>query len=89
MIRSGLRPANSWTSPPSSSPTSASRGSRTSSMKTWNCFSGLTISIGIAVYSRPAASVGTTKRHGLSFPVLASSARATTSTLAASSTPEM
>ena len=40
MIRSGLSPAKSCTRPPSSSPTSASPGSRTSSMKTWNCFSG-------------------------------------------------
>ena len=49
MIRSGFRPANSCTRPASSSPTSASAGSRTSSMKTWNCCSGLTISIGIGV----------------------------------------
>ena len=58
-------------------------------MKTWNWLSGLTISIGIAVNSKPAESVGTTNRQGLSLPVLASSARATTRTLAASSTPEM
>ncbi len=58
-------------------------------MNTANCCSGLTISIGIAVASKPAASVGTTNRHGLSLPVFASSVRATTSTLSASSTPEM
>ena len=58
-------------------------------MNTWNCSSGLTISIGIEVNSKPAASVGTTKRQGLSLPVLASSARATTRTFSASSTPEM
>ena len=60
-------------------------------MKTENCCSGLTISIGIGVYSKPSASVGTTNRQGLQpLPVLsASSVRATTSTLAASSTPEM
>ncbi len=89
MIRSGFSPANSWTSPPSSSPTSASAGSRTSSMKTWNWFSGLTSSIGITFASKPSASVGTTKRQGLRRPVLASSVRATTSTLSASSTPEI
>ena len=58
-------------------------------MNTWNCCSGLTISIGIGVKLRPGASVGTTNRHGLSLPVLASSARLTTSTFFASSTPEM
>ena len=40
MIRSGFSPANSCTSPPSSSPTSASAGTRTSSKNTVNCFSG-------------------------------------------------
>ena len=89
MIRSGLSPAKSCTSPPSSSPTSASSGSRTSSRKTVNCCSGLTISIGIGCASKPAASVGTTNSTGLTLPVLASSARATTSTWSASSTPEM
>ena len=58
-------------------------------MKTWNCFSGLTISIGIARASKPAASVGTTNRHGLSLPVLASSARRDDEHVVASSTPEM
>ena len=89
MIRSGLRPANSCAMPASSSPTSASAGSRTSSMKTLNCFSGLTISMSIGANSKPSASVGTTNRQGLSRPVRASSARATTSTAPASSTPEM
>ena len=89
MIRSGLRPANSCTRPPSSSPTSASAGSRTSSRNTWNCSSGLTISIGMGVKLSPGASVGTTNRHGLSLPVLASSVRETTSTFFDSSTPEM
>ena len=58
-------------------------------MNTWNCSSGLTISIGIGRASKPSASVGTTKSTGFSLPVLASSVRATTSTLSASSTPEM
>ena len=49
MIRSGLSPAKSWSSPASSSPTSASAGSRTSSRNTVNCFSGLTISISICL----------------------------------------
>jgi hypothetical protein len=89
MIRSGLRPAKSWTSPPSSSPTIASAGSRTSSRNTVNCCSGLTISIGIERASKPSASVGTTNSTGFTLPVLASSARATTSTWSASSTPEM
>ena len=58
-------------------------------MKTGNCSSGLTHSIGIGCASKPAASVGTTNSTGLTLPVLASSVRATTSTLSASSTPEM
>ena len=89
MIRSGLRPAKSCTRPPSSSPTRASPGSRRSSMNTENCSSGLVHSIGIALASNPSASVGTTNSTGFTLPVLASSVRATTSTLSASSTPEM
>ena len=89
MMRSGFSPANSCAIAASSEPTSASAGSRTSSMNTWNCSSGLTISIAIGRASKPAASVGTTNRQGLSLPVRASSVRATTSTLSASSTPEM
>ena len=58
-------------------------------MKTVNCSSGLTISIGMDLYSKPGESVGTTNSTGFTLPVLASSARATTSTLSASSTPEM
>ena len=58
-------------------------------MKTVNCSSGLTISIGIDLYSKPGESVGTTNSTGFTLPVFASSARATTSTLSASSTPEM
>ncbi len=58
-------------------------------MNTWNCSSGLTISIGIGVKLRPGASVGTTNRHGLSLPVFASSARDTTRTFFDSSMPEM
>ena len=71
MIRSGLSPANSCTSPPSSSPTSASAGSRTSSRNTWNCCSGLTISIGIG-RGLEALGVGRARRTGtgLSLPVL-------------------
>ena len=58
-------------------------------MNTWNCFSGLTISTGMWVYSSPSASVGTTNSTGFTLPVFASSVRATTSTLSASSTPEI
>ncbi len=58
-------------------------------MNTVNCCSGLTISMAIGWYSKPSAPVGTTNRQGFSRPVRASSVRATTSTLSASSTPEM
>ena len=50
---------------------------------------GTVISTGISVFSKPGASVGTTASAGRSVPVLASSARPTTSTASASSTPEM
>ena len=89
MIRSGLSPANSWSIAASSAPTSASAGSRTSSRNTLNCRSALMMSISILVYSSPAAPVGTTKSTGLRAPVVESSVRATTSTLLATSTPEM
>ena len=68
MTRSGLSPANSCAMPWSGCPTSASAGSRTSSRKTRNCRSGLTISIGIGWAVSPGASVGTTNSAGRSVP---------------------
>ncbi len=49
MMRSGFRPAKSCAIAASSAPTSASDGSRTSSMNTWNWRSGLMSSISIGV----------------------------------------
>ena len=90
VIRSGLSPANSAASAASAvSPTIASAGSRTPSRNSANCFSGPMISTGISVFSKPGASVGTIDSAGRSVPVRASSARPTTSTASASSTPEM
>ena len=65
------------------------RQSRTSSRKTVNCSSGLTISIAMGWQSKPGALVGTTNRQGLSRPVRASWVRATISTWSDSSTPEI
>ena len=79
MIRSGLSPANSCASAASSSPMSASAGSRTSSRKSRNCLSGIAMSMSMAVYSKPGVSVGNANSAGLSRPVLASSVRATMS----------
>ena len=87
MTRSGLSPANSCAMPWSGWPTSASAGSRTSSRKTWNCLSGLTISIGIRCAVSPGASVGTTNSAGRSVPLPLSASLPTTSSASAWSTP--
>ena len=92
MIRSGFSPANNCAIAASSEPTSASDGSRTSSMNSWNWLSGLTSSMSIFVQLKPGVSVGTMNSAGLSDSDLAPVldwARPTTSTACAWSTPEM
>ena len=49
MMRSGLSPAKSWSMPASSLPISVSAGSRTSSKKSVNCFSGDVIPMSISL----------------------------------------
>ena len=87
ITRSGFSPANSCAMPWSGCPTSASAGSRTSSRNSWNCLSGLMISIGIRCAVSPGASVGTTNSAGRSVPLPESASLPTTSTASAWSTP--
>ena len=71
-------------------PTRLAAGTRTSSKKRVNCFSGETICTSMWSARSPGLSVGTTKRESWPFPVCSSTpVRVTTRMAAASSTPEM
>ena len=90
VMRSGFRPKKIWRSPAPSSPTRRSAATSTLSKNSVNCFSGARISTAITWRSRPSASVSTMNSDRRARPVCSSvPVRATTSTCAASSTPEM